>query len=214
MPAPATLLVFALAAGVLVAIPGPNQIYIVTRSIAQGRRIGLASALGVETGTLVHVSAATVGLSALVASSAMAFDALRFAGAAYLVYLGLRALLRDGDVELDGGGAAPPSARRAYLDGVLVNVLNPKVALFFLAFLPQFVDPARGSASTQILVLGLVVFVIATTSDIVYALAAGALGSWLRRRPGFTRVQRYLTGCIYLALAAMATFVPAHRRQG
>jgi threonine/homoserine/homoserine lactone efflux protein len=214
MPAPATLLVFALAAGVLVAIPGPNHIYIVTRGTAQGRRIGLASALGVETGTLVHISAATVGLSALVASSAMAFDPLRFAGAAYLVYLGLRALLHDEGVALDGGGAAPPSARRAYLDGVLVNVLNPKVALFFLAFLPQFVDPARGSASTQILVLGLVVFVIATTSDVLYALAAGALGSWLRRRPGFARVQRYLTGGIYLALAAVATFVPAHRRRG
>jgi threonine/homoserine/homoserine lactone efflux protein len=213
MPAPATLLVFALAASVLVAIPGPNHLYIVTRSIAQGRRIGLASALGVETGTLVHVSAATVGLSALVASSAMAFNALRFAGAAYLVYLGLRALLRDDEVASDGGGVAAPSARRAYLDGVLVNVLNPKVALFFLAFLPQFVDPARGSASTQILVLGLVVFAIATTSDVLYALAAGALGALLRRRPGFARVQRYLTGCIYLALAAVATFVPAHRRR-
>jgi threonine/homoserine/homoserine lactone efflux protein len=214
MPAPATLLVFAVAASVLVAIPGPNHLYIVTSSIAQGRRIGLASALGVETGTLVHVSAATVGLSALVASSAMAFNALRFAGAAYLVYLGLRALLRDEEAALDGGGTVAPSARRAYLDGVLVNVLNPKVALFFLAFLPQFVDPARGSASTQILVLGLVVFAIATTSDVLYALAAGALGSWLRRRPGFARVQRYLTGCIYLTLAAVATFVPAHRRRG
>jgi threonine/homoserine/homoserine lactone efflux protein len=212
MPAPATLLVFALAASVLVAIPGPNHIYIVTRSIAQGRRIGLASAFGVETGTLVHISAATVGLSALVASSAVAFDTLRYAGAAYLAYLGIRALLRDDAIELDGG-AAPPSARRAYLDGVLVNVLNPKVALFFLAFLPQFVDPARGATSTQILVLGLVVFAIATTSDVVYALAAGALGGWLRSRPAFVRVQRYLTGCIYLGLAAAATFVPSERRR-
>jgi threonine/homoserine/homoserine lactone efflux protein len=213
MPAPATLLVFALAASVLVAIPGPNHIYIVTRSIAQGRRIGLASAFGVETGTLVHISAATVGLSALVASSAVAFDTLRYAGAAYLAYLGIRALLRDDAIELDGG-AAPPSARRAYLDGVLVNVLNPKVALFFLAFLPQFVDPARGATSTQILVLGLVVFAIATTSDVIYALAAGALGGWLRSRPAFVRVQRYVTGCVYLGLAAAATFVPSERRRG
>jgi threonine/homoserine/homoserine lactone efflux protein len=212
MPAPATLLVFALAAGVLVAIPGPNHIYIVTRSIAQGRRIGLASAFGVETGTLVHISAATVGLSALIASSAVAFDTLRYAGAAYLAYLGVRALLRDDAIELDGG-TVPPSARRAYLDGVLVNVLNPKVALFFLAFLPQFVDPARGATSTQILVLGLVVFTIATTSDVVYALAAGALGGWLRGRPAFVRVQRHLTGCIYLGLAAAATFVPGERRR-
>jgi threonine/homoserine/homoserine lactone efflux protein len=213
MPAPATLLVFALAASVLVAIPGPNHIYIVTRSIAQGRRIGLASAFGVETGTLVHISAATVGLSALVASSAVAFDTLRYAGAAYLAYLGIRALLRDDAIELDGL-AAPPSARRAYLDGVPVNVLNPKVALFFLAFLPQFVDPARGATSTQILVLGLVVFAIATTSDVIYALAAGALGGWLRSRPAFVRVQRYVTGCVYLGLAAAATFVPSERRRG
>jgi threonine/homoserine/homoserine lactone efflux protein len=212
MPAPATLLVFALAASVLVAIPGPNHIYIVTRSIAQGRRIGLASAFGVETGTLVHISAATVGLSALVASSAVAFDTLRYAGAAYLAYLGIRALLRDDAIEL-AGATAPPSARRAYLDGVLVNVLNPKVALFFLAFLPQFVDPARGATSTQILVLGLVVFAIATTSDVVYALAAGALGGWLRSRPAFVRVQRYVAGCVYLGLAAAATFVPGERRR-
>jgi threonine/homoserine/homoserine lactone efflux protein len=213
MPAPATLLVFALAASVLVAIPGPNHIYIVTRSIAQGRRIGLASAFGVETKTLIHINAATVGLSALVASSAVAFDTLRYAGAAYLAYLGIRALLRDDAIELDGL-AAPPSARRAYLDGVLVNVLNPKVALFFLAFLPQFVDPARGATSTQILVLGLVVFAIATTSDVIYALAAGALGGWLRSRPAFVRVQRYVTGCVYLGLAAAATFVPSERRRG
>ncbi len=212
MPAPATLLVFALAAGVLVAIPGPNHIYIVTRSIAQGRTVGLASAFGVETGTLVHISAATIGLSALIASSAMAFDTLRYAGAAYLAYLGIRALLRDERLDVEGPAAERPSLRRAYLDGILVNVLNPKVALFFLAFLPQFVDQSR-PASTQILVLGLVVFVIATTSDVVYALAAGALGGWLRSRPAFTRVQRHVTGCIYLGLAAVAALAGGERRR-
>jgi threonine/homoserine/homoserine lactone efflux protein len=211
MPSAATLLVFALAAGVLVAIPGPNHIYIVTRSIAQGRTVGLASALGVETGTLVHISAATVGLSALIASSAMAFNTLRWAGAAYLAYLGVRALLRDETIDVDGPAAERPSLRRAYLDGILVNVLNPKVALFFLAFLPQFVDQTR-PASTQILVLGLVVFVIATTSDVVYALAAGALGGWLRSRPAFARVQRHVTGCIYLGLAAVAALAGGERR--
>jgi threonine/homoserine/homoserine lactone efflux protein len=211
MPAPATVLVFALAAGVLVAIPGPNHIYIVTRSIAQGRTVGLASALGVETGTLVHISAATIGLSALIASSAMAFNTLRYAGAAYLAYLGVRALLRDDRLDVDGPGAELPSLRRAYFDGILVNVLNPKVALFFLAFLPQFVDQTR-PASAQILVLGLVVFVIATTSDIVYALAAGALGGWLCSRPAFARVQRQVTGCIYLGLAAVAVLAGSERR--
>jgi threonine/homoserine/homoserine lactone efflux protein len=213
MPAPTTLLVFALAAGVLVIIPGPNHIYIVTRSIAQGRRVGLASAFGVETGTLVHITAAAVGLSAVIASSAAAFNIVRYLGAAYLVFLGLRALLRDHEARLEDGATRTGSARRAYVDGILVNVLNPKVALFFLAFLPQFVDRSRGATSTQILVLGLVVFVIATTSDIVYALAAGALGSWLRGRPAFVRRQRYLTGGIYLGLAAVATLAGGERRR-
>jgi threonine/homoserine/homoserine lactone efflux protein len=212
MPAPATILVFALAAGVLVVIPGPNHLYIVTRSVAQGRRVGLASAFGVETGTLVHITAAAVGLSALIASSATAFNVVRYLGAAYLAYLGLRALLRDRGTELLDAQARGHSVRRAYLDGILVNVLNPKVALFFVAFLPQFVDPGRGATSTQILVLGLVVFVIATASDIVYALAAGALGGWLRGRPGFLRRQRYVTGGIYLGLAAAATFAGGERR--
>jgi threonine/homoserine/homoserine lactone efflux protein len=213
MPAPTTLFVFALAAGVLVIIPGPNHIYIVTRSIAQGRRVGLASAFGVETGTLVHITAAAVGLSAVIASSAAAFNIVRYLGAAYLVFLGLRALLRDHAAQLEDGATRTGSARRAYVDGILVNVLNPKVALFFLAFLPQFVDRSRGATSTQILVLGLVVFVIATTSDIVYALAAGALGSWLRGRPAFVRRQRYLTGGIYLGLAAVATLAGGERRR-
>ena len=212
MPAPATILVFALAAGVLVAIPGPNHLYIVTRSVAQGRRIGLASAFGVETGTLVHITAAAVGLSALIASSATAFNVVRYLGAAYLAYLGLRALLRNRGTELLDAQARGHSVRRAYLDGILVNVLNPKVALFFVAFLPQFVDPARGTTATQILVLGLVVFVIATASDIVYALAAGALGGWLRGRSAFVRRQRYVTGGIYLGLAAVATFAGGERR--
>jgi threonine/homoserine/homoserine lactone efflux protein len=213
MPSVTTLLVFALAAGVLVAIPGPNHIYIVTRSIAQGRRVGLASALGVETGTLVHISAAAVGLSALIASSAVAFNFVRYLGAAYLAFLGLRALLTRHGEQLEDGATRAGSARRAYVDGILVNVLNPKVALFFLAFLPQFVDRHRGATATQILVLGLVVFVIATTSDIVYALAAGALGGWLRGRPAFVRRQRYLTGGIYLGLAAVATFAGGERRR-
>jgi hypothetical protein len=132
MPSPATLLLFAAAALALVAIPGPNHLYIVTRSLSQGRRIGLASAFGVETGTLVHICAAAAGISAVIASSAVAFHTLRYVGAAYLAFLGVRALLRDDTTRLDGPAARPPSVRRAYFDGVLVNVFNPKTVLLFL----------------------------------------------------------------------------------
>jgi len=130
MPEPATLLVFSLAALVLVAVPGPNLIYITTRSIGEGRRAGLASALGVESGTLVHVAAAAVGLSALLASSAVAFSVVKYAGAAYLVYLGVRTLLRAEDAG-ETENLPPSSLGRAYRQGLLVQLLNPKVALFF-----------------------------------------------------------------------------------
>jgi threonine/homoserine/homoserine lactone efflux protein len=211
MPDLATLAVFALAAGVLVVIPGPNHIYIVTRGVAGGRRAGLASAFGVETGTLVHVAAAAVGLSALIASSAVAFTVVKYLGAAYLVYLGVRALLSDKPLQFDD--LAPRERLRSvYLDGLVVNVLNPKVALFFLAFLPQFIDPDRGSTAGQIVVLGLLLALLGLASDIVYAVGAGALGGWLRRRPRFLRRQRYVTGSIYIALGAAAAVSGETRR--
>jgi threonine/homoserine/homoserine lactone efflux protein len=210
MPEPGTLLVFAVAALALIAIPGPNHLYIAARSLSQGRGAGLASAFGVEAGTLVHVGAAAAGLSAVIASSATAFNVVRYAGAAYLVYLGVRALVRRDEHETHaaGGGA---SLRRAFAEGVMVNVLNPKVALFFLAFVPQFVDPQRGPVATQMLVLGAVIFVLALTSDVVYAVAAGTLGSRLRGRAGFARRGRQVTGGVYLALGAAAALSGGRR---
>jgi threonine/homoserine/homoserine lactone efflux protein len=203
VPTPTTLLLFVLAACVLVAIPGPNHIYIITRGLSQGRAAGLASAAGVETGTLVYSAAAAAGLAALIASSALAFDAVRYLGAAYLVYLGIRALLRYEPPNL-AAPAEPVPLRRVYAEGVLVNVLNPKVALFFVAFLPQFIDPHRGPVAVQIVVLGLIMATIGMISDVAYALAAGSLGVWLNQRPGFFRRQRYLTGTIYLVLGVVA----------
>ena len=209
-PEPTTLLLFAAAASVLVIIPGPNHVYIVTRAIGQGRGAGLASAFGVETGTLVHIAAAAAGLSAVVASSALAFDVVKYLGAAYLVYLGIAALRSREALDLDAAQGRRP-LRRVYADGVVVNVLNPKVALFFLSFLPQFIDPARGSVATQVVALGLVLIAIGLTSNIAYALAADALGAWLRRRPGFARGQRYVTGGIYLTLGAVAALTGDRR---
>jgi threonine/homoserine/homoserine lactone efflux protein len=211
MPEPTTLIAFAAAAVALVAIPGPNLIYIATRSASQGRDAGIASALGVEAGTLVHVGAAAAGLSALVASSATAFAAVKYLGAAYLLYLGARALVSRPSRQLPASGGGAPFGR-AFGQGLLVNVLNPKVALFFLAFLPQFVDPARGAAAVQTLVLGAVFFVIALAMDLLYVVAAGALGRRLRADGAVARRERHITGGIYIALGSLAAFAGGHAR--
>jgi len=211
MPTLSTLALFALASFALVVIPGPNMLYILTRGISEGRRSAVVSALGVETGLVVHIGAAAVGLSAVLASSATAFNAVRYAGAAYLVYLGLRALLRRAPDAAAGAPAREPSLRRAFRDGLLVNTLNPKVALFFLAFLPQFVDPALGSVALQVLVLGLVFTLVAVVLDMAVAFASGALGTWLRRRPAFLRLQGRVSGGIYLLLGAGAALAGPER---
>jgi threonine/homoserine/homoserine lactone efflux protein len=203
MPDLPTLLLFAGSAATLVLIPGPNLIYIVTRSVESGRRAGLASVLGVETGTMIHVAAAAFGLSALLASSAVAFEVVKYAGVAYLVYLGVRALRSGGAPETR---IAPAGMRRTVAEGVLVNVLNPKVSLFFLAFLPQFVDPEKGSAATQILVLGLVFMAIAATLDLLFVLGAGLAG----KRLGGGGSRRFAGG-VYLALAALAAATGGRR---
>jgi threonine/homoserine/homoserine lactone efflux protein len=210
MPALTTLLLFAATAVALVAIPGPNALYIAARSATQGRRTGLASALGVEAGTLVHVTAAAVGVSALIASSAAAFAVLKWLGVAYLVYLGVRTLLRR-DAHAEAAQVAPVRLGRAFAEGALINVLNPKVALFFLAFLPQFVDPGRGSTAAQTLVLGLVFFVIALVMDLLFVVGASALGARLRSRAGFARRERHVTGAIYLVLGAAAAVSGSRR---
>ncbi|WP_433328479.1 LysE family translocator [Spirillospora sp. CA-294931] len=195
-------LLFLLAAATLVAIPGPNHLYIIARSAAEGRRAGFASALGVETGTLIHVAAAAAGLSAVIAASATAFGVLRYAGAAYLIYMAYRTLRGGGDDETPE--LRPQPLRRVYADGALVNLLNPKVVLFFLAFLPQFVDQHAGAVPLQILVMGLVTTLIGVVSDFAYVLAAGSVGRWMRERPSFRRRQRLATGVIYLGLGAAA----------
>ena len=203
MPELATLLLFTASALALVAIPGPNHVYIVARSIDQGTCAGFASALGVETATLIHVAAAAAGLSAALASSATAFSVVKYAGVAYLLYLAFKAFTAPGD---HGGRAPAPAApgRRVFLEGLAVNLLNPKVALFFLALLPQFVDPAAGPAWSQILVLGSMLAAIGLAADLLYAAGAGGAGARLRASAAFTKRRRYVTGGVYLALAIVA----------
>jgi threonine/homoserine/homoserine lactone efflux protein len=193
---------FCLAALALLAVPGPAVLYIVVQSAEQGRRAGLASVGGIHVGSLVHVAAATAGLSALIVASAVAFSVVKYAGAAYLVYLGVRKLLERSAIDHVDRPAEP--LRRAFLRGIVVNVLNPKTALFFLAFLPQFVDPDRGAVWSQVLVLGLLFVALGLVSDSLYALAAGTVGGLLRRR---RNALRYGSGLVYIGLGAAAAAV-------
>ena len=210
MPALSTYAVF-LAAGIgLLAIPGPAVLYVVGRSIDQGRRAGLVSVLGISTGTLVHITAATVGLSSLVLASPVAFNAVKYVGAAYLVFLGVRRLLtRGGDEALHG--TAPRSLRRLYADGIVVNVLNPKTIVFIFAFLPQFVDVSRGHVWLQVLVLGLSFATLGMMSDSLYAVVAGSVAERLRGSRRVARFQRWFGGGILVALGLAAAFVGPHR---
>ena len=195
----------------LVFMPGPNTLYIIARSIQQGRRAGIVSSLGVQVGSLVHISAATCGLSALLLSSALAFGVVKYAGAAYLIYLGVKTLL----TKEEAGPAREvkrASLSRVFYQGVVVNLLNPKTALFFFAFLPQFVDPARGRIATQIILLGAILVIFGTMSDIIYALAAGSVGNWLRGNLKFLRAQRYFAGSVYLGLGAATALGGAHKK--
>jgi threonine/homoserine/homoserine lactone efflux protein len=201
MPDPSRLALFFGAALLLLVVPGPAVLYVVTHSVSQGRRAGLASVAGITTGTLVHIVAATIGLSALLASSALAFEVVRYLGAAYLIVIGIRRLA---GFERAERGRTIRSHARLYRQGIVVNVLNPKTALFFLAFLPQFVDPSRGAAWTQILVLGLLFAGLGFLSDGTWALVAGTLGERLRRSARFPQVQRYVSGSIFVGLGAVA----------
>ncbi|MFI6320225.1 LysE family translocator [Nonomuraea sp. NPDC050556] len=199
---PSTLALFATASAALVVIPGPNHLYIAARGLAQGRSAAMASAFGVEVGTLVHTAAAAAGLSYLISRSATLFAVVKWVGVAYLVYLGVRAFLGK-DSPHDQNAAARQPLGKVFLEGVLVNVLNPKVALFFLAFLPQFVDPGAGAPAGQIVVFGVTLFVLGFLSDMVYALSAGALGGKMARHG---RKFRYFSGVVYLGMGVLTAF--------
>ena len=206
MPDASTFALFVVAALVLLVVPGPSVLYIVARSIEGGRTAGLVSVLGVQTGAMVHIAFAAVGLSAILASSALAFSVVKWFGAAYLVWLGLRQIFGRDEGNKDVT-VEPARLSRVFSQGVIVNILNPKTALFFLAFLPQFVDPARGAAWTQILLLGATFVILALCSDGLYALLSGTAGGWLRRRmqgATFRRGQRFVSGGILIALGAVA----------
>jgi threonine/homoserine/homoserine lactone efflux protein len=202
MPSLATLVVFTGAAVLVLLIPGPAVLYILARSAGEGTRAGLVSVAGIHTGTAVHILAAALGLSAVLVASASAFTAVKLAGAAYLVLLGVR-MLRAPDAPTDSGELPPRpsrSLRRTYVDGAVVNLLNPKVAVFFLAFVPQFVDPTRGGAPTQIVVLGVWFMLLGLVSDAGYAVGGAWIGRRLRRTEALPRRARLVAGTTYIGL--------------
>lgn len=195
----ATLSVFLLAALGLLVIPGPAVMYIATRAVTHGRKAGLASVAGIEAASLCHSVAAALGISAILYASSLAFSVVKYLGAAYLIYLGIRTLLSKQPVLLGAGGGSP-RLRDHFRRGLLVNLLNPKTALFFYAFLPQFVDPARGSSVLQVLVLGALFVALATITDTAYALISSGVGAALLHWKPFLRLRRYVSGGIYICL--------------
>ncbi len=211
MPALSTVALFLVAALVLLLMPGPAVLNIVTCSAARGRRAGLICVAGTEAAGLIHTTAAALGLSALLMSSAAAFSTVKYLGAAYLVFLGARTLLARVDSP-ETPAPAPRSVPRLFSQGFLVNLLNPKTALFFFAFLPQFVDAARGPAAGQIFLFGVLFVSLAFCTDGAYALLAGTVGLWLKRSDRLRASRRYLAGGIYIGLGLTAALAGSERK--
>jgi len=199
---PATLAAYIFIVLGFVFIPGPATLFTVARATSAGPRVGIATGAGIAAGDIVHTLMAIVGLSALIAASATLFSLVKYAGAAYLVYLGVRAILARAPTGLTGAALAPITARRAFRQAVVVEVLNPKTALFFLAFLPQFVAPENGSVALQLLVLGVLFVGLGLVSTVIFALSAAGIGRLLTRHPAVVRWQGKVVGTIYCALGA------------
>jgi threonine/homoserine/homoserine lactone efflux protein len=209
MPAAHTLLVFGLVAAAFVAAPGPSNLYVLGRGLQSGARAAIAGAAGCATGALTYVAATAAGLSALLASSQVAFAALHYAGAAYLCWLGIAALRSQAPEAPPARG--PRSMWASYRQGLAVELGNPKVALFFLALFPQFLHGDAGPAAVQVLVLGTLFVALGLLSDSLYAVGSGQLNRWLSRRPRRRLRQRRATGALYLALGGWAALTGARR---
>ncbi len=207
---PTNLSLFFTATLILLLTPGPAVLYVVARSVDQGRKAGFISVLGLSLGTFFHVIAAALGLSALLLSSALAFNIVKYLGAAYLIYLGVKRLLTKETVtEI---AVEKTSLQRAFTQGIVVNVLNPKLALFFFAFLPQFVDTSSGNTTGQIFLLGFLFVLIATCTDGSYAIFAGTLGRWLKGNLTFLRFERYFAGIVYIGLGLTTALAGSNRK--
>jgi len=206
MPEANSLILFLLATVTLNLTPGPDMLYVIARSVGQGQKAGIVSALGIGVGCLVHTFAAAFGLSALLMSSAVAYDFVKYVGAVYLIYLGARMLISKASMSL-GTPLKEAGLGSILRQGVITNVLNPKVALFFLAFLPQFVDASKGAVAWQIIFLGLLFNTSGTLWNVTVALLAGRVGEGLKSRPGFSQAQRWVTGSVFIGLGVRLALV-------
>ncbi len=209
MPSSSTIAAFATASFILLIIPGPAVLYIVNRSVSDGRRAGLSAVAGLSLGNTVHAIAAAAGLSAVLATSAAAFNAVKWLGAGYLIYVGVRTLLQPAtEIDPDQPGVSP---KRAFTQGIVVNVLNPKVALFFLSFLPQFIKPELGRPGVQALVLGMVFVAIGACTDSIYSLLASGLREVLLRGKALPFIRRWVAGSVFIGLGLVAATASVSR---
>ncbi|MDD1526131.1 lysine transporter LysE [Bradyrhizobium sp. WBOS7] len=195
----ATLIAYILIVLGFVFIPGPATLLTMARAASSGTRVGIATGAGIAAGDVIHTSMAIVGLSAIIATSALLFSLVKYAGAGFLIYLGIRAMIDKTPIGLDGGAPAI-TAGRAFRQAMLTEVLNPKTALFFLAFLPQFVRPEHGSVTIQLAILGIVFVLLGLLSTVVFAVGAGRLDNLLRRHPAVVKWQGKVVGTIYCAV--------------
>ena len=203
MPDTATLTMFSAASLLLLVSPGPAVLFILARNIDQGWKAGVVSCFGLSVGLLFHVSGAVLGISALILASVTAFNLIKYGGAAYLIFLGVQRFLEK-DKKEDFSGTGRKKLSTLFYQGIIVDVLNPKVAIFFLAFLPQFVNTSAGNISGQLLILGILFIIFATATGIIYALFAGYIGGRLRYSSAFSSYQRYFSGVVYIGLGIAA----------
>jgi len=210
MIATTTLLAFIGASMIVLLTPGPGVLYVVTRGAFQGRTAAVVSAAGLSVGALAHVAFAVIGLSALLVASSTAFTVVKFAGAAWLIWIGLQMILTRSRLS---PGEAPPAQpmRRLFLDGVVITIFNPKVAIFFLAYLPLFTDPAAGPVWQQLVLLGAIYAGLSFLSDSAYGVLAGTAGGWMRRRVLHSRVMQWLSGGVFIGLGVFTALATQER---
>jgi threonine/homoserine/homoserine lactone efflux protein len=209
VPSSSTIAAFATASFILLIIPGPAVLYIVNRSVSDGRKAGLSAVAGLSLGNTVHAIAAAAGLSAVLATSAAAFNAVKWLGAGYLIYVGVRTLMQPAtEIDPDQPGVSP---KRAFTQGIVVNVLNPKVALFFLSFLPQFIKPELGRPGVQALALGMVFVAIGACTDSIYSLLASGLREVLLRGKALPFIRRWVAGSVFIGLGLVAATASVSR---